>query len=54
MNHELKKGGIMEGTKEFCSWCNQELHNNGETQWCDCGWWDALPTREEENERRNN
>lgn len=33
--------------KEVCSWCGKELHDNGETTWCDCGWWDALPTRAE-------
>jgi hypothetical protein len=42
-----KGGKIMGKEKEVCSWCGKELHDNGETTWCDCGWWDALPTRAE-------
>ena len=46
--------------KKLCSWCGAELHETVDFQysdistiWCDCGWWDALPTREEEEEKRN-
>ncbi len=38
----------------YCSWCGRPLHRtpddlypNIATDWCDCGWWDILPTREE-------
>lgn len=35
-----------------CSWCLRNLHYDYDStlsveihSWCDCGWWDALPTR---------
>ena len=33
-----------------CSWCESYLLSNGETEYCEhCGWWDALPTKGEED-----
>lgn len=42
-------------TKKACPWCGEPTWTGGGkdiidyTEWCKvCGWWDALPTRQEE------
>jgi hypothetical protein len=40
--------------KQICSWCGKELQQNGETLSCSfCGWWDALPTKQEEGRSKS-
>lgn len=37
--------GLIPAPVYFCLYCGRGVHRTDGTDWCECGWWDALPDK---------